>query len=152
MSKPTKKKNKKVQKREVFTSPNARSRRLLIKVPLIGFHCWPEAPDHLSYLRAAHRHVFNITVAIVVDGDDRTIEFHEFADKLSMLADTAWSLRSPLNAVPWSCEEIANRLYEDITKDAATFKLGTSVIVSITVQEDNEHAAEVFFSPQKLNV
>lgn len=44
---------------------------------VVGFHRWPDAPDHLSYLRELHRHEFGFAVEAAVGHGDRAVEFHE---------------------------------------------------------------------------
>lgn len=43
-----------------------------------GFHCYPFAPEDVSYLRQLHRHLFKFRVEIEVFHDERDIEFHQF--------------------------------------------------------------------------
>lgn len=40
-----------------------------------GFHCWPEAPDEVGFLRERHRHIFHFTCTKEVMHDDRDTEF-----------------------------------------------------------------------------
>jgi hypothetical protein len=57
-------------------------KRRFIKVnfEVPGFHAWPSAPTHRSYLRKPHRHLFKVTVTIEVKHGDRAIEFHDLLD------------------------------------------------------------------------
>src|SRR4029077_10414476 len=64
-----------------------------------GFHCWPEAPDHRSYLRSPHRHLFHVEVSTPVEHRQRQIEFHD-------LMDEAKELFGPRDASA-SCETMA---------------------------------------------
>ena len=38
-----------------------------------GFHCWPDAPDTLRYLKDRHRHIFVIECNFKVSHDAREI-------------------------------------------------------------------------------
>ena len=40
-----------------------------------GFHKYPNAPEEVSFLREAHRHIFHVRVWIEVFHNDRDIEF-----------------------------------------------------------------------------
>lgn len=40
-----------------------------------GFHCWPEAPAEVAFLRQEHRHLFHIKGCVQVYHDDRDVEF-----------------------------------------------------------------------------
>lgn len=48
-----------------------------------GFHRWPEAPDQVAFLRDTHRHLFKVRLELVVEGDDRALEFFMVKEKLS---------------------------------------------------------------------
>jgi hypothetical protein len=102
------------------------------KVVLPGFHQWPQAPAHRSYLADKHRHLFHVTVTVVVDHLDREIEFHDLRDVLTL----AWGA----GTVDWgksSCESIAIALRERL---ADRYEINAS---RIEVSEDGESGAIV---------
>lgn len=39
------------------------------------FHCWPDAPEDVKFLRTLHRHEFHMELSVDVNGDDRDVEF-----------------------------------------------------------------------------
>jgi hypothetical protein len=43
-----------------------------------GFHCYPNAPDEVAFLKNDHRHIFHVKVWIEVYHNDRDIEFFIF--------------------------------------------------------------------------
>ena len=49
---------------------------------IIGFHCWPSAPDEYSYLKDIHRHVFVIRCRFDVEHSDRDIEINDMQDRI----------------------------------------------------------------------
>lgn len=73
---------------------------------LEGFHCYPLAPEDVSYLQQMHRHLFKFRVEIEVFHDERDIEFHQFlklckgfyADARSMNAKSCETLARDLGA------------------------------------------------------
>ena len=50
-----------------------------------GVHCWPDAPDHRSYLRAPHRHLFHVELTTPVTHRERQTEFHDLMDEARAL-------------------------------------------------------------------
>lgn len=48
---------------------------VIVRTQFEGLHCYPEAPEEVSYLRNMHRHIFNIEVQIETYHDDRELEF-----------------------------------------------------------------------------
>jgi hypothetical protein len=58
---------------------------ITIRFQTPGFHCWPDAPEHRSYLRALHRHLFHVEVTTPVEHEERQIEFHDLMDEAKQL-------------------------------------------------------------------
>jgi hypothetical protein len=57
------------------------SRQLVCaSIEAIGVHCWPDAPERQSFLRAKHRHTFCITAWKEVPHGDRAVECFDLAD------------------------------------------------------------------------
>ena len=105
--------------------------KIWTKMLLPGFHRWPGAPGHRSYLASRHRHLFHVTVTVAVDTLDRQIEFHDLRDALAR----TWRH----GTVDWgdrSCEAIAVILRDRLAEQG--------VIAScIEVSEDGESGAIV---------
>jgi len=59
---------------------HAVSRWVVVRHQVEGFHHWPDAPHHRSYLAVRHRHLFYLEVAVQVAHQDREIEFHDLRD------------------------------------------------------------------------
>jgi hypothetical protein len=99
------------------------------RVALPGFHYWPGAPPHRSYLSARHRHLFIVAVAVAVDHDDRDTEFHDLADLIR-----EWWGPPGRDWGASSCETLARGL-------AATLDDAGAAVVSVEVSEDGESGA-----------
>lgn len=101
-------------------------------VVLEGWHRWPTAPDHRSYLRDRHRHLFNITAHVAVSHDDRDVEFHDLRDLITVWWETERGAQS--------CEAIAQELHDHLTDNA---KL---TVTEVTVSEDGYDGATLRWS------
>jgi hypothetical protein len=99
----------------------------------VGFHCYPNAPEEVAYLRERHRHIFKFSVRISVEHDDREIEFHMFKNWLTSL------YQGDLEIDYKSCEMLAEELIEQIIKKYDCHNR----IVSVSVSEDGECGAVV---------
>lgn len=71
----------------------------------VGFHCYPSAPEDVSYLRQQHRHLFKFKVTIQVFNNEREIEYHQFLNKI-----VGWYDEGILQFDNQSCETIASDL------------------------------------------
>ena len=64
-------------------------RSIWVKFEVIGFHCYPDAPEQVAYLRERHRHKFGFTVSMPVTHNEREVEFvsktRNFIPKLYLL-------------------------------------------------------------------
>jgi hypothetical protein len=97
----------------------------------IGFHCWPNAPDAVAYLRDRHRHNFYFKIEFDVAHADREIEYHLFQ---------AWAQRTIdglMTTLPdsASCENIAEALLI-----ACHAEYGARSWI-VTISEDDENGA-----------
>lgn len=91
-----------------------------------GVHCYPNAPNEVSFLRHPHRHLFYIKVWIEVFHDDREIEFFIFKSFIQRIV-------RDMSIDQHSCEQIATSIYKEIVK---TYK---NRQIKIDVSEDNEN-------------
>lgn len=121
---------------------------ITVKTSYEGVHCWPEAPDEVSFLREPHRHMFVVSAEVEVTGSDREIEFimlKRHIDKwlhIQMDADSnVWQMGR------LSCEQVAEMVLDvvheycgDIMVDEQTVKVRG---ISVTVSEDGENGASV---------
>lgn len=102
-----------------------------------GFHHWPDAPDHRSYLRDRHRHMFRVEVAAETTVS-REVEFHDLYDD----AFDSWVARWPeAEHGSLSCEEIAQQLAARLPDRYDELRL------RIEVSEDGEVGARIEVGP-----
>jgi len=91
-------------------------------------HCYPDAPDEVSFLKNMHRHIFHFKTYIEIFHNDRDLEFimvKRFIDKLLITMDK--------NLLNKSCEMLADILAEQIHIKYTGRK------IKISVSEDNEN-------------
>ena len=79
---------------------------IIVKTDFIGFHCWPDAPTEVGFLRHTHRHLFKVRLWLEVTSSDRELEFFILQKKLKAFIKHA--LFDP-NA---SCEMMAETILE----------------------------------------
>lgn len=98
------------------------------------FHQWPDAPeDELhGHLRALHRHLFHVEVAVEVTDTERQVSFETLRDVSRDAFDAFVPMRSEM-----SCETmallVAQHLAEVLRYD----------VVCVTVSEDGESGASI---------
>lgn len=85
-------------------------RQIVTSNSIIGFHCWPEAPEECSYLRARHRHVFEVRCWFDVQHNERDIEINLQAEAIA--AFFRRSFGEPCEFGHLSCESIAERVLD----------------------------------------
>lgn len=94
-----------------------------------AMHHWPDAPDHVYFLREHHRHIFYVMCIANVAHNNRDIEFitmkHDIEAYCSNLYD-----KQRIGCT--SCEMIAEDILERFP-----------YLHSVTVSEDNENGAIV---------
>ena len=95
-----------------------------------GFHQWEDAPDEATFLRARHRHIFQIEVETAVTHANRQIEIISLRRKaLTMLTD---HFGDPCEFGEMSCEAIAD------------FLLTRLHLARCKVMEDGENGAVAY--------
>lgn len=93
------------------------------------FHCRPEAPEEVAFLRTPHRHVFHARVDVSVLHDDRDIEFILLKRKLeAFVADVVVNMKGNK-----SCEMIAEKICRYVIE---TYEPNW---VKVDVSEDGEN-------------
>lgn len=107
-----------------------------VKNSFVGYHCWPEAPEEVSFLRNSHRHVFGVVSVVEVKHDDRQVEFFILQRHVDLIL---MRLRSELTrkiegASSYSCEQMAKYIAGELTGMNYT-------VVSVAVNEDGENGA-----------
>lgn len=90
-------------------------------VQVQGFHCWPDAPDALVYLRSAHRHIFEVRVEFSVSDSDREIEIIKRQNEITRyLISEYGDLSGACQFGGMSCEHIAEELLTHFGAAACT--------------------------------
>jgi len=103
-----------------------------VRFAVPGWHYWPEAPEARAYLRARHRHQFQVEIGLELYGDDREVEFHDLLDLAR-----AWFPGGDMARM--SCEQMAEDVIQRLT-DAFPGRSGW-----VSVSEDGEAGAVVQF-------
>ena len=96
-----------------------------------GYHNWPDAPVHLSFLRSTHRHIFHVKMLFEVSHSDRDIEFIETKWKVEDYIKNRWDSSQARPRTGVSCEMIA----EDLLEHFDAFR--------VEISEDGENGAIV---------
>lgn len=104
-------------------------RYIIVTASVEGYHCWPDAPKEVNFLRHVHRHVFHIKAGMRVDHNNRKREFFIEQRKLQITADRFIGYNDEGS---FSCEMFA----EDILKQ-------TPYLSWVEVWEDNENGARL---------
>ena len=104
---------------------------IIVKTQFEGFHCWPNAPTEVMFLRNSHRHIFYVVAKIPITSD-RQLEF--FIVKKT-IDDYIKSIYIGPDA---SCESIAENIAKYIQE---AYQIRTDITVQVF--EDNENGAEV---------
>jgi len=102
---------------------------ITVKADFIGYHCWPEAPDEVFFLRNIHRHKFIVEVEFPVSFD-RQLEFFIVQSKLKI----ALTIDFGQNA---SCEVVASSILHYFLEE------GYKPTV-VSVSEDGENKSTVY--------
>jgi hypothetical protein len=93
-----------------------------------GFHCYPDAPEEVKFLRNEHRHLFSVKVWISVKHNDRDIEFFIFKKFInSLIKENNFNYKS--------CEMISDDLYIKIKEKYPNRE------IRIEVSEDQENGS-----------
>lgn len=107
-------------------------RYIIIQFQIPALHCWPEAPQEVSFLRSPHRHVFHYKVWLNVNHNNRDLEFILLKGQMREWVKERYAG----NAGHRSCEQLAEELGE------YCFAQGWQPL-SIEVYEDGENAGGV---------
>jgi len=103
---------------------------IIIRTRFVAFHCWPEAPDVVAFLRNKHRHEFWVEVELYVEHTNRDLEFFICKDYIDSYISNYFTEQYLENM---SCEGMATALLVQL-------KLP---VKSVSVFEDGENGAKV---------
>lgn len=106
---------------------------IIIRTQFEGIHQYINAPDTVSLLRSAHRHLFYVEVEMEVKHDDRELEFLLVKNKLNEYLQTR-----PFT-ITASCEQMASMISQFLIN-----QYGERNIIC-TVYEDNENGGRVYY-------
>ena len=130
---------------------HAAKRMIFVTFQKEGIHKYPAAATDpslatgdeydVSFLATPHRHIFHFNVAIEVFHNDRDIEFIQFKRWLLNLYS-----QGTLELDYKSCEMLSDALYYQI---AARYP---NRDVEITVSEDGENGATIYYNRSKPNL
>ncbi len=115
---------------------------VMVKLDVVGFHAWPQAPDHVAYLRDKHRHVFGIKIGATVDNPDRQIEYHSLKRDATALIANFFG-RDGFGEFDFedrSCEAIADSV-------GALLRSYRIPVSFVEVWEDDENGSRLDFPP-----
>lgn len=93
-----------------------------------AYHCWPDAPGAVEFLRSKHRHVFHVKATKQVTHGDRDIEFILFKEEVDAWVEDTLEGE---DTSTWSCERWAVEMIQ-------RFELS-----ECEVSEDGENGAKV---------
>jgi len=103
-----------------------------------GFHCWPQAPQEVFFLRQLHRHNFGVKVTLRVT-HSRAVEFILFKRKLDAVIKDELSPYIFSRENETSCEDMAMFVFNYFN----TLPSYEGAVASVEVNEDNENGAIV---------
>ena len=110
-----------------------------VTAEFVGFHCWPDAPKEVAFLRDLHRHKFCVCVSVNVAHSDRDVEFFILKRDVQ---DVIVALSKALaDNIQMSCEMMAVFIGETLV--GPNFRYN---VASVSVSEDSENGATVSFS------
>jgi hypothetical protein len=108
---------------------------ITVKTAFRALHCYPEAPDEVSYLRNLHRHNFNVELTFSVFHDNRDREFFMVQADLDKFIE-----RHVTTLDNKSCEMICKTILQ-----YALSEYPDRDFYEVKVSEDNENGATVTF-------
>lgn len=92
-----------------------RKSEIWVTTDFLGFHRWANALDEVEYLRALHRHKFNVKVWHPVLHPDRDVEFHLF--KTQVRVAVIKTQRVLANSPEMSCEMIGEEILRHLESE-----------------------------------
>ena len=102
------------------------------KITFPGWHYWAAAPDgRHAFLREPHRHMFTFEVEVLLEHNDRQVEFFDLQKEMHKVLPLNLILGAP--GVGSSCEALA----EDMGK---VLHVNGYKVLEVLVSEDGESA------------
>ena len=100
---------------------------VIISTEFVGFHRWPDAPEHVSYLSSLHRHVFKVKIGVKVTHDNRDVEF------ITLKETVDYWIRENTFPQHFSCEMMCDAIAEFLSNEFD--------VAFVEVSEDGENGA-----------
>lgn len=117
-------------------------RTVIATLRVAGFHCWPEAPDAVKHLRDRHRHEFLFRAEVVVEHEERQVEFQILQHQMRLCLEQLYERYDlGLEFGRRSCETLAQELAGSLLK---VFGILPS---AVEVWEDCENGSRVLLRP-----
>lgn len=108
------------------------SKSIYVTTSFIAFHCWPEAPEEVSFLRSKHRHKFGVRACFRIT-EDRQLEFFLVQSEVNSICQheimPALKERRSL-----SCESMALMIYNSLVSKGLP-------VTEVEVNEDGENGS-----------
>jgi 6-pyruvoyl-tetrahydropterin synthase len=106
-----------------------------VTTEFVGYHCWPDAPNEVSFLRNLHRHLFKVRVE-VENKADRSVEFFILQRDVKTILSVLPTHEGDVGEHrTMSCEGMAHFIHSNLNE-----KYNVS---SVIVSEDGENGATV---------
>lgn len=119
-----------------------RSTTVRCNVKFEGIHCFPEAPNEVSYLRNPHRHIFSVEVEMDVFHNDREVEFIMLGHKVNeRISKFSCDQNNVVQLGSASCEDVATSVLDYLSNVIPRSEEREMVV---TVMEDGENGATVY--------
>lgn len=115
------------------------NRRVIVTNNFKGYHKYAEAPDDVAFLRAIHRHIFNVKTTIDVFHNERDIEFFQLQNNIERFVQNNFVNSSLYISGIYilSCESLAESILNHLHENYPGRR------VRVEVWEDNENGAIV---------
>ena len=121
---------------------------LVVSTKISATHHWANAPAKRAYLRVSHRHDFQISIRVPVEGSDREREFHDLHDELDyILLDIAKQSSTDVPGRP-GCGMVVHDFGAMSCEQIGKVILGRMLhVTAVSVWEDPCHGAETHREP-----
>ena len=106
---------------------------ITVKNQFDDLHCYPNAPEQVSYLRSNHRHTFMLESTLQVFHEDRELEFYMVKDYIDSILVEIKGME-----INKSCENICSFVMDKLME-----KYGTQRFYRISCSEDGWNKATV---------
>lgn len=108
---------------------------ITVKNQFDDIHCYPNAPEQVSFLKNEHRHTFMVESTIQVFHEDRELEFYIVKDFIETLIPNIKN-----GQISKSCENMASYILDELH---SKYCQEQDRIISVSVSEDGQNKATV---------